>query len=79
MGENIIRLSKLQAGERPERPEVIPDPNADGAALLDEVYAFLGEFISYPSKETHVAHVLWIVHCFLMDCWDSTPRLTFLS
>jgi hypothetical protein len=79
VGENIIKLSRLQAGERPEAPVITPDPNADGAALLDEVYAFLGEFISYPNKETHVAHVLWIAHCFLMDCWDSTPRLTFLS
>ena len=50
-----------------------------GAELLDRVYEFLGRFVVYPSKEAHVAHVLWIVHAHLMDCWDTTPRLTFLS
>ena len=33
----------------------------------------------YPSKEVRVAHTLWIAHTHLMDCWDSTLRLTFLS
>jgi hypothetical protein len=79
MGENIIRLSKLQAGERPERPEVIPDPNADGAELLDRIYGFCGQFISYPSRHAQVAHVLWIAHTHLMECWETTPRLAFLS
>jgi len=26
-----------------------------------------------------IAHALWIVHAHLMDKWDSTPRLAFLS
>jgi hypothetical protein len=51
----------------------------DGAELLDRIYEFLSRFVVYPSKEAHVAHVLWIAHTHLMDCWDSTPRLTFLS
>ncbi len=51
----------------------------DGAALLDRVYEFVGRFVVYPSKEARVAHVLWCAHCHLMDAWDCTPRLTFLS
>jgi hypothetical protein len=51
----------------------------DGAKLLDRVYEFLGRFVAYPSKDARVAHVLWIAHTHLMECWDTTPRLTFLS
>ena len=51
----------------------------DGAALLDEVYEFLGRFVAYPSEEAHVAHVLWITHAHLMSAWESTPRMAFLS
>ena len=39
----------------------------------------IGRFVAYPSKEAHDAHALWIAHAHLMDHWDSTPRLAFLS
>jgi hypothetical protein len=51
----------------------------DGADLLDEVQAFLARFVVYPSEHERRAHVLWIAHTWLMDCWDSTPRIAFLS
>src|SRR2546425_12146266 len=50
-----------------------------GAELLDEVQAFLGRFVAYPSEAAHVAHTLWIAHTHLMDAWESTPRIAFLS
>ncbi|RUU96658.1 DUF3631 domain-containing protein [Mesorhizobium sp. M1A.F.Ca.IN.020.06.1.1] len=49
------------------------------ADLLDEVYHFVGRFVAYPSEEAHVAHVLWIAHTHMMDAWESTPRIAFLS
>lgn len=51
----------------------------DGAQLLDDVRAFLSRFVAYPSTDALVAHSLWIVHAWLMDAWESTPRLAFLS
>jgi hypothetical protein len=51
----------------------------DGAALLDEVYKFLGRFIIYPSLHAAIAHVLWIVHAHMMSAWESTPRFGFIS
>lgn len=54
-------------------------PPDDGAKLLDDVHAFLGRIVAYPSKETHTAHTLWIAHAHLMEAWESTPRITFLS
>jgi Protein of unknown function (DUF3631) len=50
-----------------------------GERMLALVHSFLGRFISYPNEYAHVAHTLWCVHCHLMDRWESTPRLAFLS
>lgn len=47
--------------------------------LLNEVEAYLSRFVAYPSDHTRFAHVLWIIHTHLMDEWESTPRLAFLS
>jgi hypothetical protein len=55
------------------------DAGLGGAELLDRVYEFLGRFIVYPSRDAHAGHVLWIAHTHLMDCWETTPRLAFLS
>jgi hypothetical protein len=51
----------------------------DGSELLDDVQAFLGRFVAYPSVHALAAHTLWTVHTHLMDVWDSTPRIAFLS
>jgi hypothetical protein len=51
----------------------------DGADILDEVAMYLQRFVSYPSKHACFAHTLWIAHTHLMDCFESTPRLGFLS
>jgi hypothetical protein len=52
---------------------------SQGQKVLDRVYEFLGRFISYPSDDARIAHTAWIIHAHLMDRWDSTPRLAFLS
>src|SRR3954467_14287826 len=61
--------------------EAAANPRAGlrGDLLLAEVHAFLGRFVAYPSDNEHVAHVLWIMHTHLMDAWESTPRIAFLS
>ena len=51
----------------------------DGDVVFNDVHAFLGRFVAYPSKHAHIAHTLWIAHTHLMDAWDSTPRIAFLS
>jgi Protein of unknown function (DUF3631) len=50
-----------------------------GEQTISQVYAFLARFVAYPSDHAHVAHALWILHTHLMNRWDSTPRLAFLS
>lgn len=74
-----------QLTSEPERPDVadVADPEEgvreDGALLLNDVARFLSRYVAYPSDAALIAHALWIVHTHLMDCWDSTPRLDFLS
>jgi hypothetical protein len=52
-------------------------PSGERVATL--VHDFLGRFVCYPSREAHDAHTLWILHTHLMQHWDSTPRIAFLS
>ena len=67
----------------PEAPPLAPEPDAEpvenGDILLADIEKFIGRFSVHPSKHARVAHVLWVVHAHLMDKWDSTPRLAFLS
>ena len=46
---------------------------------MNDIHCFIGRFVSYPSEDARVAHTLWIGHTHLMDRWESTPRLAFLS
>lgn len=55
------------------------DRRIDGAELLDEVEAFFKRFVAFPSEAARVASVLWSAHTHLMDVFDATPRLAFLS
>ncbi|WP_443057517.1 DUF3631 domain-containing protein [Streptomyces sp. NBC_00664] len=51
----------------------------DGSVLLDEVEAFHRRFNVFPTEAAYVAVTLWDAHAHLLDCFDSTPRLAFLS
>lgn len=51
----------------------------DGAALLHEVEAFHRRFNVFPTEAAFVAVALWDAHAHLLDCFDSTPRIAFLS
>lgn len=56
-----------------------PTDRVNGTVLLDSVHAFLARFVAYPLEDAHVAHTLWIAHTHMMDAWESTPRIAFLS
>ncbi|MEV0914974.1 DUF3631 domain-containing protein [Streptomyces sp. NPDC049967] len=56
-----------------------PTAPINGAALLAEVEAFHRRFNVFPREAAYVAVALWDAHAHLMDCFDSTPRLAFLS
>ncbi|MYW00167.1 DNA primase, partial [Streptomyces sp. SID3343] len=51
----------------------------DGARLLDEVEAFHRRFNVFPVEAAFVAVALWDAHAHLLECFDSTPRMAFLS
>jgi Protein of unknown function (DUF3631) len=69
----------LVADRSDELREWYAEDNPDGAELFDDIEQFLARFVVYPSEHERRAHVLWIAHTWLMDCWDSTPRIAFLS
>lgn len=53
--------------------------SATGATLLDDVQLYLERFIAYPSPEAATAHALWIAHAHLIEAFENSPRLAFLS
>ncbi len=61
----------------------VPSPNSpapqDGAAVLDAVEAHHRRFNVFPSEAAYVAVTLWDAHTHLLDCFESTPRIAFLS
>ncbi len=62
--------------------QTLPAPNptaTDGSRLLDEVESFHRRFNVFPTEAAYVAVTLWDAHAHLLDCFDSTPRLAFLS
>ncbi|MFJ5967290.1 DUF3631 domain-containing protein [Streptomyces sp. NPDC093060] len=56
-----------------------PAPSVDGAALLDQVEAFHRRFNIFPTEAAYVAVTLWDAHAHLIDAFDGTARLAFLS
>ncbi|WP_218856026.1 DUF3631 domain-containing protein [Demequina lutea] len=51
----------------------------NGAETLDSVRTHLERFVAYPNTWAADAHALWIAHTHLMNAWESTPRIAFLS
>lgn len=51
----------------------------DGAVLLAKVEQFHRRFNVFPREAAYVAVALWDAHAHLLDAFDSTPRLAFLS
>ncbi len=49
------------------------------AGLLVEVETFLARFVAYPSEAARVASTLWAAHCHVVDRFESTPRIAYLS
>ncbi len=67
-------------------PEVVHPFNAtpterasDGALILDQVRAFLGRFVSFPSEAALTSVALWAAHAHLVLVGENSPRLALLS
>ncbi|MEU6285837.1 DUF3631 domain-containing protein [Streptomyces sp. NPDC047028] len=54
-------------------------PTIDGAALLNEVEVFHRRFNVFPTEAAYVAVTLWDAHAHLIECFETTPRIAFLS
>jgi hypothetical protein len=70
-----------QVADKPKHDSITPEPEEElsGDEVLNAVEVFLNRFCIHPTEHALVAHVLWVGHAHLMNVWDSTPRLCFLS
>jgi 5S rRNA maturation endonuclease (ribonuclease M5) len=62
----------------PAHPSQAQEP-PDGASLLAEVEAWLRRYLILPNEHAYVAVTLWAAHAHALACFESTPRLAFLS
>lgn len=49
------------------------------AGALSEVESFVARFVHFPSDHARVATTLWVAHTYVLDAFDTSPRLAFLS
>jgi hypothetical protein len=75
--EKVEQQQLQQSEEHAQRAET--GKGIDGAELLDQVYQFIGQFVVYPDRHAQVAHALWVAHTHLIDHFETTPRLAFIS
>lgn len=47
--------------------------------LLDGLDRLLARFVAFPSDHDRYAVAAWVLHCWTLDAFDSTPRLALLS
>ncbi len=77
------RAAASSAAPPPERAQTRSVPglhrDVDPVAALDAVAEFLDRFVAWPSEHARVAAALWVAHTYLIESFDSTPRLAFLS
>jgi len=59
--------------------QVLESDARQGERMMAAIDGWLRRFVCYPSDHARTAHALWCAHAHLMDKWDSTPRLAFLS
>jgi hypothetical protein len=45
--------------------------------LLDDIRSFIRRYVVLPDQSCEVAIALWVIHCWLIDLLDHTPRLAF--
>jgi hypothetical protein len=62
-----------------QQTAAVPAARVDGAALLDDVHEFIGQFVVFPSEAAAHAVTLWAAHCHTPDSFESTPRIALLS
>ena len=73
--DSAVRLQRKKSKQEQDAPI----PETDGARVLNDALTYQKRFVRYPSEHAAVAHTLWIAHTHMMDAWESTPRLAFLS
>jgi hypothetical protein len=78
--EKELAAQARKAFYEKQEAEVIPHPkSSSGEYAANYAEKLYKRFISYPSPHCLTAHVLWTFHTHVVDRFDTTPRLAFLS
>lgn len=61
---------------RKPKPKPIDPERLTTASILDDVFTFLTDYVVFSSLNEAVAVALWVMHTYIVNEFDSTPRLT---
>lgn len=64
---------------RPISAEPAPARRSELEAILDDLDDVLARYVSFPSTEARWATAAWVAHTWVIEAFDSTPRLAALS
>ena len=74
---------RTPAWDRPADPPTVDTfddiAEEDGVKLLDSLVVFITRFVWFPNEHMAVAVALWVVHTYLLDRFDFSPRLHIKS
>src|SRR5690606_31576707 len=76
-----VALREEQGRQQHDADVSPPEPVEVGnpAELLDEIEAFIRQYLVLPNDEAYVATVLWAAHTHFIENLDESGRLAFLS
>jgi Protein of unknown function (DUF3631) len=77
--EEMVEQAKKTFYARKEAEFIRHPKTSSGEFAANSVAKLYARFISYPSPHCLTAHVLWTFHTHIVDRFDTTPRLAFLS
>src|SRR5690606_13024961 len=82
--EHIARAVALREEQGRQQHDADPAPPepvevGDPAELLDEVEAYVRNYVVLPSDAAYVATTLWAAHTHMINMVETTPRLAILS
>jgi hypothetical protein len=77
--DEMEALWRGDEGTNGQEPISENDPEADGAAVLDDVYAAVTSFIIWPNEAAARAYVLWIAATHAQPAWEHATRFVIKS
>jgi hypothetical protein len=78
--DQLVEVQRARQNAKRKVPPPNPtQPAPNGVDVLARTRDYLKKYVAYPNPHVRDAHTLWCAHTHLLEAFDSTPRIAFLS